>query len=148
MTLLARHISFLEQRMKSISHLPTAFEYYSAIHMTYFHHTPFYVYQDIPMSYKLQHGFPIQDKGVDIANNTFTHIGQAKYYREGNIIHYGRLATFLATPLLVGKKDIKLTLIHTHECTLHEEIKQIISRGDLTNFPLCSAAFLARRRTL
>jgi len=56
-----------EQRMYALTHLPTCFKYYSAIHLTKLHQIRFYT------SYKRDAGFPLFDK-------TFRHIVQVKYY--------------------------------------------------------------------
>jgi hypothetical protein len=77
MTLLP-HLQFLEQRMITLRHLPTRFEYYSAIHLTKLHQIRFYAYQDIPFSHKRDAGFPLNDQGVDLIDETFRHIVQVK----------------------------------------------------------------------
>jgi hypothetical protein len=128
--------------MRSIRHLPTAFEYYSAKQMTLFHKTPFYVYQDISPIKKYKHGFPVQDQGVDLADEDFTHIAQVKYYTGITPISYGKLSTFLATPLLVGKKDIHLTLLRPTTSILREDIECIVKRGDMKDFKLCADELL------
>ena len=142
MAYLLQHLTFLEQRMRTIRHLPTAFEYYAAKQMTLFHKMPFHVYQDISPSKKHMHGFPLQDKGVDLADEHFTHIAQVKYYGHGKMIHYGALSTFLGTPILVGKRDIPMTLIRTRHSVLHPELQNIVDRRDITDFKLCSTEFL------
>jgi hypothetical protein len=138
---LSKHIYSLERKMLHISHLPTAFEYYSALHLTRYYRKPFFVYQDVPPSKKADFGFPIQDKGVDIVDEHFQHIAQVKYYKEYSQIHYGKLATFLATPLLVGKK-LDMTLVRTDHCLLHFDIKQMVIRGDVKDIALCNRDFL------
>jgi len=139
---LAKHIYALERTMRTIPHLPTAFEYYSAIHMTQLYQKPFYVYQDIPAQTKQQWGFPLQDMGVDLADERFDHIAQVKYYRSDSEITYGRLSTFLATPLLVGRKHLTLSLLRPQESILHAHIQKIVMRGDITDHTLCAKAFL------
>jgi len=136
------HLQFLEQRMASIRHLPTRFEYYSAIHLTNLHQIRFYAYQDIPLSHKRDTGFPLHDKGVDLIDETFRHIVQVKYYGPKRKIHYSHLSTFLATPLLVGRKHLQLTLVRTQHSKIHREIQQIVQRGDLADVTLCSNEFL------
>ena len=136
------HLHFLEQRMAALRHLPTRFEYYSAIHLTKLHQTRFYAYQDIPLSHKRDAGFPLSDKGVDLIDETFRHIVQVKYYGPRAKLHYGNLATFLATPLLVGRKHLKLTLVRTDHSKLHSEIHRMVTRGDLVDVALCARAFL------
>lgn len=140
------HIRFLESQMRHVTHLPTLFEYYSAIHMTKMNQTRFYVYRDLPASHKRDAGFPLSDKGVDLMDETFRHIVQVKYYGAQKKIHYGNLATFLATPILVGRPNLRLTLIRTKHCVLHSELERIIQRGDMADVPLCSRAFLKRVR--
>jgi hypothetical protein len=138
---LSKHIYSLERKMLHSTHLPTAFEYYSALHLTRHYQKPFFVYQDISPSKKTEFGFPIQDKGVDIVDEYFQHIVQVKYYRKYSKIYYGKLATFLATPLLIGKK-LDMTLVRTDNCLLHSEIKQIVTRGDLKDITLSENDFL------
>jgi hypothetical protein len=70
------HLQFLEQRMAAIQHIPTLFEYYSAIQLTKQFQTRFYAYQDIPDSHKKYAGFPIYDKGIDLIDETFQNIAQ------------------------------------------------------------------------
>jgi hypothetical protein len=136
------HLRFLEQRMKTIQHLPTVFEYYSAIHLTKEYQTPFYVYQDIPANHKRYAGFPLRDQGVDLVNDTFEHVAQVKYYGKKSILHYGNLSTFLGTPLLVGKPNLRMILIRTNVSRLSEEIQTIIRRGDMKDITLCPHKFL------
>uniref|UniRef100_A0A6C0IH60 Restriction endonuclease n=1 Tax=viral metagenome TaxID=1070528 RepID=A0A6C0IH60_9ZZZZ len=142
MSYLLQHLTFLEQRMRTIRHLPSAFEYYAAKQMTLFHKIPFYVYQDISPVQKQRFGFPLQDKGVDLADEHFTHIAQVKYYGHGKMIHYGALSTFLGTPILVGKRNLPMTLIRTRHSVLHPELQNIVDRRDITDFKLCSTEFL------
>uniref|UniRef100_A0A6C0KVL0 Mrr-like domain-containing protein n=1 Tax=viral metagenome TaxID=1070528 RepID=A0A6C0KVL0_9ZZZZ len=139
---LLSHLRFLEQRMTSIQHVPTLFEYYSAIHLTNQYQTPFYVYQDIPDNHKRYAGFPLRDKGVDLVNDTFQQVAQVKYYGKKSTLYYGNLSTFLATPLLVGKPNLRMILIRTNVCRLSEDIKKIIRRGDMKDITLCPHTFL------
>jgi hypothetical protein len=136
------HIRFLHYQMKSIVHIPTLFEYYAAIQLTKDLQTQFYAYRDIPDSHKTKAGFPIQDKGIDVIDATLQHIVQVKFYKKGGEIHYGKLSTFLATPILVGKKHLQLTLVRTNHSHLHPEIQRIIQRGDMKDVTLCSNRFL------
>lgn len=139
------HLQFLEQRLSTLSHLPTRFEYYSAIYLSKLHNICFYAYQDIPDSHKRNAGFPVFDKGVDLIDETFHHIVQVKYYGPTRKIGYGHLATFLGTPILVGRRYLNLTLVRTNHSKLHTDIQQIVQRGDLTDVPLCPYAFLKTR---
>jgi Restriction endonuclease len=136
------HLQFLQYQMKSITHMPTLFEYYAAIHLTKQLQTQFYVYRDLPDSHKTSAGFPIQDKGIDVIDATLQHIVQVKYYKKNAIIHYGKLSTFLGSPVLVGRKDLRLTLIRTHHCKLHPDIQKIVKRGDMKDITLCPNQFL------
>lgn len=139
---LLQHLTFLEKRMRTIRYLPHAFEYYAAKQMSLFHKTPFYVYQDISPIQKQQFGFPIEYKVVNLADENFTHIAQVKYYGHEKNINYETLSTFLGTPILVGKKDITMTLIRTQHFVLHPELQKIVDRCDITDFKLCSTEFL------
>lgn len=136
------HLRYLHYQMKSIVHLPTLFEYYAAIHLTKERQTLFYAYRDIPDSHKVHAGFPIQDKGIDVIDANMQHIVQVKYYKKNGEIHYGKLSTFLATPILVGKKHLQLTLVRTNHSWLHPEIQNIIRRGDMNDVTLCPEMFL------
>ena len=122
--------------------MPTLFEYHAAMHLTRLHGIRFYVYQDIPESHKRGAGFPARDKGVDLISETYDHIAQVKYYRPKRIIHYGKLSTFLATPILVGRPSLRLTLLRTSHCRLHRDIQTIVERGDMQDVTLCERAFL------
>ena len=136
------HLQFLQYQMKLVTHVPTLFEYYAAIHLTKKLQTQFYVYCDLPDSHKISAGFPVQDKGIDIIDSTFQHIVQVKYYKKRGEIHYGKLSTFLATPILVGQSQLQLTLVRTNHSRLHSEIKNIIKRGDMNDVTLCPQQFL------
>jgi len=136
------HLRYLKDQMLHMTHRPTLFEYYAAIHLTKQHNRPFYVYQDLPLSHKRNAGFPLTDKGIDVIDECFQHIVQVKYYGPNTKLHYGQLATFLATPLLVGRRDLSLTLVRTKTCTVHSDIQRIIDRGDLTDLALCSREFM------
>jgi hypothetical protein len=134
--------------MMLITHRPTLFEYYSAIHMSKLHQTPFFVYQDIPLSHKKAAGFPLTDMGIDLINDRFTHIAQVKYYGPKGRITYGDLSTFLATPVLTGQRFLRLTLLRTDHCHLQGEVKGIIGRGDLCDIALKERVFLDCIRSL
>jgi hypothetical protein len=122
--------------------MPTLFEYYAAIHLTKQLQTQFYAYRDIPNSHKINAGFPIQDKGIDVIDSTFQHIVQVKYYKKHGKIYYGNLSTFLANPILVGRKDLQLTLVRTNHSRLHSDIQNIVNRGDMNDVTLCPNQFV------
>ena len=140
------HLRYLKDHMARMTHRPTLFEYYAAIQLTKQHSRPFYVYQDLPLSHKINAGFPLTDKGIDVIDECFQHIVQVKYYGPNTKLHYGQLATFLATPLLVGRRDLSLTLVRTNTGTVHSDIQRIIDRGDLTDLTLCSREFMRKYR--
>jgi len=140
------HLRYLKDQMFHITHRPTLFEYYAAIQLTKQHNRPFYVYQDLPLSHKRNAGFPLTDKGIDVIDECFQNIVQVKYYGPKTKLHYGQLATFLATPLLVGRRDLLLTLVRTKTCRIHSDIQGIIDRGDLTDVTLCSREFMKKYR--
>jgi hypothetical protein len=148
LTMLQSHLQFLIKQMTLITHRPTLFEYYSAIHMSKLYQTPFFVYADIPVSHKRSAGFPLTDKGIDLINDRFTHIAQVKYYGPKGRITYGGLSTFLATPVLTGQRFLRLTLLRTDHCKVNENIKGIIQRGDLTDIALKEKDFLDCIRSL
>lgn len=137
------HILFLNSNMykliKSIKYeqnkmlVPTLFEYYSAVKLTHIYQRPFWVWKDILPIKKQKANFSITDKGIDISDETFTIIGQSKYYSPKNYITYGKLSTFLATKVLVGRHDIQFNLIRTDDCKIQKNVQSIINRGDLTD---------------
>ena len=136
------HLQFLKYQMKSIIHVPTLFEYYAAAYLTKEQNKLFYVYRDLPDSHKTNAGFPIEDRGIDVIDETMQHIVQVKFYKKHGEIHYGKLSTFLATPILVGQKNLRLTLVRTNHSCLHPEIQNIIQRGDMNDITLCPHTFL------
>jgi hypothetical protein len=93
------------------------------------------------MNKKKKEGFPVIDMGIDVSNLNFNHIVQSKYYRANNIITYGKLATFLSTPLLTGK-PVKMTLIRTEHSLIDHNIECIIVRGDLEDVVVDNKQFL------
>lgn len=145
---LLSHVNLLERNMYLImsrtpkTQYPLLFEYYSAVYMTHKYLMPFNVWQDIPSHKKRNSCFPVHDMGVDLSNGDLTHIVQSKYYAKHNTITYGRLATFLATPVLTGKKNIKMTLIRTSHSYLDDFLMRIVKRGDITDVTLSNDAFL------
>jgi hypothetical protein len=146
--MLQSHLQFLTKQMTLVTHRHTLFEYYSAIHMSKLHQTPFFVYADIPVSHKKLAGFPLTDKGIDLINDRFTHIAQVKYYGPKGRITYGGLSTFLATPVLTGQRFLRMTLLRTDHCRVHDEVKGIIQRGDLCDIALKESVFLDCIRSL
>ena len=139
---LAAHLHSLNRKMYTITHLPTLFEYYSALHLTQLYKKPFYVYNNVSSSHKTQFGFPICDKGVDLVDEQFSHIVQVKYYKEDRYIGYGKLSTFLATPILVNNNHLQLSLVRTNHSKLSTDIQDIITRGQLKDITLCNKDFL------
>lgn len=140
---LSKHIYLLERNMYRMTHIPTMFEYYSALYLSRMYKKPFYVYRDVLYNHKEKYGFPIQDKGIDVIDHSFRTIVQVKYYKEGNQIQYKKLSTFLATPLLVGRSDLQLILVRPNHCTIHSDINKIISRGDLIDIAVCPKEFIS-----
>jgi len=146
--MIATHLQFLRKQMATQRHVPTLFEYYAAMHMTRLHGTCFYVYQDVPVSHKIAAGFPETDKGIDLISEDYDHIAQVKYYRPTRMIHYGKLSTFLASPLLIGRPRVQMTLLRTSHSCLHREIAAIIARGDMKDVTLCQKDFYKVYRAL
>jgi hypothetical protein len=120
---------------------PEIFEYYSAIYMSKRHQSQFHVWKHIDMNKKKKEGFPVMDMGIDVSDPHFNHIVQSKYYRANNMITYGKLATFLSTPLLTGK-SVKMTLIRTEHSLIDHNIECIIIRGDLEDVVVNNKQFL------
>ena len=145
---LTSHIHFLEWNIFRLSSLPVSnltypkiFEYYSAIHMSRRHKKQFYVWKNIDKKKKKKAGFPIMDMGVDVSDLHFKNIVQSKYYSANNIITYGKLATFLSTPMLTGKES-KLTLFRTDHSFVDCTVQRIVDRGDLEDVLINNEQFL------
>jgi superfamily II DNA or RNA helicase len=148
--MITNHISYLEQCLQNLFYhppnnltWPTIFEYFSAIHLSQTYNKPFFVWKDLSPTQKKNANFPNTDKGVDISEESFTILGQSKYYSESNTITYGKLATFLATKTLVGRNDLQLILLRTHHSSISSDIKMIIQRKDLTDIPINNSHFLS-----
>jgi hypothetical protein len=105
------------------------------------HQSQFHVWKHIDMNKKKKEGFPVMDMGIDVSDPHFNHIVQSKYYRANNMITYGKLATFLSTPLLTGK-SVKMTLIRTEHSLIDHNIECIIIRGDLEDVVVNNKQFL------
>jgi hypothetical protein len=143
---LTTHLRLLEWHIWGLSrqksNLPVMFEYYSAIHLTKRFRVPFHVWKDIPSKNKTDARFHVQDPGVDAADDTFSILGKSKYYAKGKVISYGKISNFLATPLLVGRKDMALILIRTRHSCLDYRVSQIVKKGDIFDIPLDEEDFL------
>jgi hypothetical protein len=148
--MLSKHILYLEENIKQLLvhppnnlTLPTVFEYYCARHLTTTYEKPFYVWKDISPINKRNANFPNTDKGVDITDEYFSILGQAKYYSENNTVTYGKLATFLSTDKLVGRNDLKFILLRSHHCRIDKFIKPMIERKTIIDIPLDNKEFLS-----
>jgi len=145
---LSSHIHFLRWNIYRLASSPITkftypeiFEYYSAIYMSKRHLTHFHVWKNIDAKKKKKEGFPVMDMGIDVSDPKFDHIVQSKYYRTNNIITYGKLATFLSTPMLTGK-PVKMTLIRAEHSLIDRNIECIIIRGDLEDVVVDNEQFL------
>ena len=144
------HLRFLEwkiyqiytQKRNSLS-FPTMFEYYGAIHFSEQYHRPYRVWGDITATSKKNHKFQVRDTGVDLTEDTFTHLCQVKYYRAGNMISYSKLANFLAMPLIIGRHDIKMTLFRPSHSLLDRKTLRLIDKGDLEDVVIENDKFLS-----
>jgi len=151
--MIRNHLQYLERRMTERRmgarlNYSKMFEYYAAIHLTKLHEMPFYVYEDMPPAIKKEAGFPPIDMGIDLINDRFNHIAQVKFYKEGSRITYSGLSTFLATPVLVGRPHLQLSLVRTEGSRIHPYVQQIIRRRGMNDIPLEISAFLDRVRRL
>ena len=141
------HIQFLERKIYDLGKhehplsRPNQFEYYSAIHLSKVHEKPYYVWKDLTPVQKEMAGFPINDKGIDLAEETFTSVGQVKYYGEKQSIGYGKLATFCGMPALTGR-NLVLNLLRTSHSCLSSDIQGMVKGGRMTDIPLCTHTFL------
>jgi hypothetical protein len=147
------HINLLEKNIYNIyktkcktydenkRYIPYIFEYYSAIHMTKLLEAPFYLYKDFSKQSKIYQNFPVQDKGIDIINDSLDIVGQAKYYSSKTHITYGKLSTFLATEKLVRKK-LSFYLIRTDHSRLDNNIKSMINNKIIYDVPINNKDFL------
>lgn len=152
------HLRFLQNEFQTASftyqhhphRLPTMFEYYCAMVMSTLHKTPFYVWKNLSpphLKKATENGFPHQEKGIDLFNDSFCHIGQAKFYGKNTTITYGKLATFLASDKLVGK-PLRMTLLRTDHSCLSNDIAKMVERGMIEDVRVCTDDFLDRCRIL
>lgn len=146
------HLHYLESEFelaKFLSYhqrLPVMFEYYCAMVMTKKYNTPFYVWKKLESHHlkkALEEGFPLQDKGVDLFNDSFSHIGQVKFYGEKTSITYKKLSTFLSTDKLTGK-SLRMTLLRTDHSHLSNDITKMINKGVIEDIRVCTDEFLDR----
>lgn len=145
---LSSHLHFLKWNIFRLSSSPNTkftypeiFEYYSAMYMSNRYQTQFHVWKNIDKNKKKKEGFPVMDMGIDVSDPHFNHIVQSKYYQANNVITYGKLATFLSTPLLTGK-SVKMTLIRTEHSFINHNIQTIVERGDLEDVIVDNEQFL------
>lgn len=149
------HLRFLQNEFQKASlihshRLPVMFEYYCAMVMSKIYKTPFYVWKNLsPFHLKkaTENGFPLQEKGIDLFNDSFCHIGQAKFYGKNTTITYGKLATFLASDKLVGK-PLRMTLLRTDHSRLSRDIAKMVECGVIDDVRVCTDDFLDRCRML
>jgi superfamily II DNA or RNA helicase len=141
------HIRFLERKIYNLGKhdhplsRPTQFEYYSAIQLSRLYKKSYYVWKDLTPIQKEKAEFPINDKGIDLAEETFSSVAQVKYYGEKQSIGYGKLATFCGMPVLTGKNLI-LNLLRTSHSCLSSDIQGMIKGGRMNDIPLCNRLFL------
>ena len=109
--------------------------------MTKLFQKQFYVYKDFSKQSKLYQNFPVQDKGIDIIDDSLDIIGQSKYYSSKTYITYGKLATFLATEKLV-RKNLSFYLIRTDHCLLDKNIKSMVNNKIIYDIPINNNVFL------
>lgn len=151
------HLRFLQNEFQKASftfqhhphRLPVLFEYYCAMVMSTIYKDPFYVWKNLSPSQEkkaLLVGFPLQEKGIDLFNDSFCHVGQAKFYGK-NTITYGKLATFLAYEKLVGK-PLRMTLLRTDHSRLSNDIVKMVERGLVDDVCVCTHEFLDRCKVL
>ncbi len=151
------HLRFLQNEFQKVSfqkhhphRLPIMFEYYCAMVMSKEYNTPFYVWKNLSPAHikkALEKGFPLGDKGIDLFNDSFCHIGQAKFYGKNTTITYGKLATFLASDKLVGK-SLRMTLLRTDHSRLSSDIVKMVERGLIEDVRVCTDEFLDRCKGL
>jgi hypothetical protein len=148
------HLRFLQNEFQKAGltfqhhphRLPVMFEYYCAMVMSTIYKDPFYVWKNLSSAHikkALADGFPLQEKGIDLFNDSFCHVGQAKFYGKNTTITYGKLATFLASDKLVGK-PLRMTLLRTDHSRLSTDIEKMVERGLIEDVRVCTYEFLDR----
>jgi hypothetical protein len=114
------------------------------------YNTPFYVWKNLSPSHLKKawlEGFPLQEKGIDLFNDSFCHVGQAKFYGKNTTVTYGKLATFLSYEKLVGK-SLRMTLLRTDHSRLSSDIVKMVERGLIDDVRVCTCDFLDRCKVL
>lgn len=142
------------QLMKGTQHSPTTimsmttimpklFEYYAAEQLTLSVNRPFHVWGDIHPTQKKNARFHIRDVGVDVADDTFTVLSQCNYYEKGVTIHYDdKLHMFFNTPIMVGRRDMKLVMIRTNHSVLEDRLKKMMLEADITDLQFSNEKFI------
>lgn len=150
------HTRFLESKIYKLIYknpknnltLPTCFEYYSAIFLTNLYDTPFNVWKDIDKNIKNVHGFPKRDLGIDLSNDTFSIIGQSKYYTKSTIT-YEKLSTFLAIEKLANSSNnIKSVLIRNKDSKIDSNVKKMIQNNILIDIEINEKDFMKKIESL
>ena len=148
------HLRFLQNEFQkenlTYHRLPIMFEYYCAMVMSKIYKTPFYVWKNLSPSHTkkaIENGFPLREKGIDLFNDSFSHIGQSKFYGKNTTITYGKLSTFLASDKLVGK-PLRMTLLRTDHSRLSNDIVKMVECGVIDDVRVCTDDFLDRCRMM
>lgn len=121
---------------------PTLFEYACAYYLSESEGKRCYVWKDMPALMKIERGFPLNDKGVDIVEEDFKNLIQCKYY-EKSTIYWQSLSTFLAFPRL--SEDMiahKLTLMRSENSRISNDINRTICVKNLEDKIILNSYFL------
>lgn len=129
---------FITKKVNNLT-IPSLFEYYSAHFLSKKLGIPFYVWKDLTPTQKNLCNFPNADKGCDIADENFKHLGQSKYYQNSRV-NYGKLATFLGFPQF-SKKKSSLHLLRSQDSKVSSDIQSIINIGNMKNHTLSEKNF-------
>jgi len=142
-----QHLQFLKNNAfyisKNVNNLtiPSLFEYYSAYYLSEKLNIPFYVWKDLTPTQKETCNFPNEDKGVDIADANFDHLGQSKYY-QNSTVNYGKLGTFFGFPIYSTiVKQYKYHLLRSENSKISSNIRNIIRIGNLDDNVLLEQDF-------
>ena len=119
------------------------FEYYAAEQLTLSVNRPFHVWGDIHPTQKKNARFHIRDVGVDVADDTFTVLSQCKYYEKDVTIRYDdKLHIFFNTPIMVGRRDMKLVMIRTNHSVLEDRLQKMMVEADITDLQFSNEKFI------
>ena len=145
MSNLIKHIHFLEKRMCTIAPLPLVFTYYSALYMTRKYQKPFLVYKDIPLHKKQYFGYFFSHDEL-ISDQEGKHVALVDYHNDD--MESNKLEQFITIPERMQHNPLELSLIYTHNSTLHIDLHKLISTNKINQISICENEFMMSLKSI